>query len=159
MTFGYGAPSTGGVSITTDDFGKVDMKALPRVLPRISAMGMKYPGRVALAVACSLGAAIASLTLPRLFGHAVNQAHDLLMAGAANAGPARHALLMTALLVITASTLRGLLTMTAGYEGEWVSQRVAYDLRNFFFQKLQRLSFGFHDKIHSGDLITRGMLD
>ena len=25
--------------------------------------------------------------------------------------------------------------------------------------ELQRLSFGFHDRIHSGDLITRGMLD
>ncbi|HMP61579.1 MAG TPA: ABC transporter transmembrane domain-containing protein, partial [Phenylobacterium sp.] len=36
---------------------------------------------------------------------------------------------------------------------------VAYDLRMDFFQQLQRLSFGFHDKIHSGDLITRGMLD
>ena len=27
------------------------------------------------------------------------------------------------------------------------------------FQHLQRLPFGFHDKIHSGDLITRGMID
>ena len=32
-------------------------------------------------------------------------------------------------------------------------------LRLDFFRQLQRLSFGFHDKIHSGDLITRGMLD
>ena len=39
------------------------------------------------------------------------------------------------------------------------AQRVAYDLRLSFFQQLQRLSFGFHDKIHSGDLVTRGMLD
>ena len=27
------------------------------------------------------------------------------------------------------------------------------------FAKVQRLSFSYHDKIHSGDLITRGMLD
>ena len=159
MTFGHGAASTGGVSIKGADFGKVDMKTLPSVLPRITALGLKYPIRVAISVACSLGAAFASLALPQLFGQAVNQAHDLLVAGAANAGPARQALLVTAAIVIAASTIRGLLTMTAGYQGEWVSQRVAYDLRNSFFQKLQRLSFGFHDRIHSGDLITRGMLD
>jgi ATP-binding cassette subfamily B protein len=40
-----------------------------------------------------------------------------------------------------------------------VGQRVGYDLRLAFFDKLQRLGFDFHDRIHSGDLITRGMLD
>ena len=52
-----------------------------------------------------------------------------------------------------------MLTGLAGYQGERVSQKVAYQLRLDYFQQLQRLSFGFHDKIHSGDLITRGMLD
>src|SRR5262249_47026223 len=45
------------------------------------------------------------------------------------------------------------------YQGEVLSQKVALDLRLQFFQQLQRLSFGFHDRVHSGDLITRGMLD
>ncbi len=49
--------------------------------------------------------------------------------------------------------------MASTYHAEYLSQKVAYDLRLAFFQQLQRLSFGFHDKIHSGDLITRGMLD
>ena len=61
--------------------------------------------------------------------------------------------------MIAASTVRGALTMFSGYLGEYVSQQVAYDLRLTYFQQLQRLSFGFHDRIHSGDLITRGMLD
>ena len=159
MTYGYGGAATAGVTIKAEDLGKVDMRALPRVLPRILGLAARYPGRVALAIGCSLGAAVASLTLPRLFGGAVNQATHLLSAGAHAAAAAQHQLLITAGLVIVASTLRGLLTMTAGYQGEWVSQRVGYDLRNEFFRKLQRLSFGFHDKIHSGDLITRGMLD
>ncbi len=132
---------------------------MPRVLQRITALALKYPGRVSLAIACSLGSAVASLTLPRLFGAAVDQAQVLLTAGAAQASEAQAALWGTALLVIAATVVRGLMTMAAGYHGEYVSQQVGYDLRLRFFQQLQRLSFGFHDRIHSGDLITRGMLD
>ncbi len=159
MAYGFGGVATGGVSLTNPDFGQVDVRQLPRVVPRIVALAMRYPKRVALAIACSLGAAIAQLTLPHLFGGAVNQVAHLLSLGARHAAEAQGALLVTAAIVLVTSTLRGLLTMTAGYQGEWVSQRVGYDLRNEFFKKLQRLSFGFHDRIHSGDLITRGMLD
>ncbi|WP_332766052.1 ABC transporter ATP-binding protein [Phenylobacterium sp.] len=132
---------------------------MPRVLQRITALALKYPGRVSLAIICSLGSAVASLALPRLFGNAVDQAQVLLTAGAGHAGEAQAALWGTALLVIAATIVRGLMTMAAGYHGEYVSQQVGYDLRLRFFQQLQRLSFGFHDRIHSGDLITRGMLD
>ncbi len=159
MAFGYGAVPTGGVSLTNPDFGKVDMSAAPQVLPRILKLGLRYPGRAALAIACSLGAAIAGLTMPKLFGSAVEEVQTLLNAGTGHQGDAQKSLWMLAGLVLLASTMRGFLTMAAGYQGEWVSQRVGYELRNDFFRKLQRLSFGFHDKIHSGDLITRGMLD
>jgi len=142
------------------DAQTVDVSAMPRVLARIAGLAMRYPGRVALTVVTSLFAAAASLALPRLLGRAVDEARDLLAGGAAvDPAAARHALLVTALLVIAATTLRGLLTAAAGYLGEYLSQRVAQDLRLRFFQQLQRLSFGFHDRVHSGDLITRGMLD
>src|SRR5207244_5526500 len=65
---------------------------------------------------------------------------------------ARHALLVAAGLVILATTVRGLLMMSANYQAEYVSQRVAYQYRLDFFSQLQRLSFGFHDKIHSGEI-------
>jgi ATP-binding cassette subfamily B protein len=132
---------------------------MPRVLQRITALSLRYPGRMAIAVACSLGAAVASLTLPKLFGQGVDQAGALLTTGAAHAAEAQAALWTTALLVIAATVIRGVLTMMTGYQSEYVSQRVGYDLRLKYFQQLQRLSFGFHDRIHSGDLVTRGMLD
>ncbi|HEY9217724.1 MAG TPA: ABC transporter ATP-binding protein [Phenylobacterium sp.] len=149
----------GAAADSAPSFGQVDVKAMPGVLKRIIALAMHYPGRVALAVGCSLGAAVASLTLPKLFGHAVDQSTKLLAAGATHADEARNALLITAGLVILASTVRGFLTGFAGFIAETVSQRVGYDMRLAFFQQLQRLSFSFHDRIHSGDLITRGMLD
>ncbi|HEY9234673.1 MAG TPA: ABC transporter ATP-binding protein [Phenylobacterium sp.] len=152
-------PSARGARIPDSDPARVDVSQMPRVLQRITALSLKYPGRMALAVACSLGAAVASLTLPRLLGTAVDHAGALLKAGAASAQEAQGALWVTAGLIIAATVIRGLLTMVTGYQSEYVSQRVGYDLRLQYFQQLQRLSFGFHDKIHSGDLITRGMLD
>jgi ATP-binding cassette subfamily B protein len=162
----------------------VDITAMPRVLRRIALEALRRePWRVALAVLASLGSAVASLSLPRLLGQAVNQAQRLLgiaarttaaaqatvahatgaagdtLRAAASAHMAREALLASAGLVILATVIRGLATMTANYQAEYVSQSVAYGYRLDFFRQLQRLSFGFHDKIHSGDLITRGMLD
>jgi ATP-binding cassette subfamily B protein len=132
---------------------------MPSVLARIAGLAMRYPGRMALVGVTSLIGAAASLTLPRLFGRAVDQATHLLAGGAAQAEAAREALLVSAGLVILATSVRGFLAMASSYHAEHLSQKVAYDLRLAFFQQLQRLSFGFHDKIHSGDLITRGMLD
>ena len=181
MSQSHGAPARPPASA---DAQLIDVKAMPRVLRRIVGDGLRLaPGRVALAIGASLGAAAASLTLPKLFGRAVNEAQRLLgiatrshaavhatavhavgaradtLQAATLAAQARHALMVSAILVIAASAMRGLLSMVANYQAEYVSQTLAYRYRLDFFQQLQRLSFGFHDKIHSGDLITRGMLD
>jgi ATP-binding cassette subfamily B protein len=141
-------------ALTDTEPVSIDVRAMPKVLRRITAKALAVaPGRVALAFAASLFAALASLSLPRLLGHAVQEVQRQ------GVGGARHDLLITGMLAILATALRGTFTATANYQAEWVSQKVAYVYRLEFFQKLQRLSFGFHDKIHSGDLITRGMLD
>ena len=152
-------PSRRGAASADSEPIQVDVKTMPRVLQRIVVLAFNYPWLVALAMLCSLGAALASLALPRLLGRAVDQAHGLLLLGASHAAQTQRALLLTAGLVIGATIVRGAMTMWSGYLGELVSQKVGHDLRLQFFQQLQRLSFGFHDKIHSGDLITRGMLD
>ena len=139
------------------EFGSVDVKAMPRVVRRIMQAAVREaPGRVTLAVGATLASALASLALPLLLGRAVDLARRL---APAHSEALRHDLLGTALLVVATLATRGVFTMAANYQSEWVSQRVAYRYRLDFFQQLQRLSFGFHDKIHSGDLITRGMLD
>src|SRR5690242_9761149 len=109
MAFGYGGVQTGGVSLTNPDFGQVNLRAIPQVLPRILRLGLRYPARASLAIACSLGAAVASLTMPKLFGAAVNNVQALLAAGnIADRSTAQHSLWLLAALVIGASTIRGL---------------------------------------------------
>ena len=130
-----------------------------RVLRRIVGLVLKYKGRVALAVAATLAAAVFQLSIPRLLGGAVDEALGLLGSQSVDREVARAALFDTALLLLGASMLRGLFTLVHNYLGEAIGHRVSYDLRLAFYGQLQRLSFSFHDAVHSGELITRGMLD
>jgi ATP-binding cassette, subfamily B, multidrug efflux pump len=61
------------------------------------------------------------------------------------------------LLVLTA--VGGLFTFLSGRWTEMASQGVAYDLRNAIHGKLQSLSFSYHDKAESGQLIGRAISD
>ena len=70
-----------------------------------------------------------------------------------------HALWTTALTLLVVSVLRGVFTMSQNYYGEAVGHQTGYELRLAFYEKIQRLSFSFHDRVHTGDLITLGMLD
>lgn len=61
------------------------------------------------------------------------------------------------LIVLTA--IAGFLTFISGRWTEMASQGVAYDLRNAIHRKLQDLSFSYHDKAESGQLIGRTISD
>ncbi|ATE59168.1 ABC transporter ATP-binding protein [Thauera sinica] len=136
----------------------VDLRAMPRVLPRLVRLALKYRWRCALAAGAALGAAVFSLITPRLLGQAVDEVFRLLAADPGG-DEVQSALLSAALLIVGTCTLRGIFTGLQGYLGESIAQRVGYDLRLAFFDKLQQLGFRFHDRNHSGDLIARGMLD
>ncbi|HEX8603462.1 MAG TPA: ABC transporter ATP-binding protein [Pseudoduganella sp.] len=137
----------------------VDLHAMPRILGRLTRLALRHPWRCAAAVGCALGAAVFNLVMPRLLGRAVDQAGHLVDASGVALAGADHALAVTALLIVAACAIRGTLTGLQGYCGETLAQRVAYDLRLAFYDKLQQLSFGYHDRIHTGELIARGMLD
>ncbi|MFP6749147.1 MAG: ABC transporter ATP-binding protein [Alphaproteobacteria bacterium] len=114
---------------------------------------------MALAVGATVGAAVFQLMIRRFLGQAVDNALGLLGGGAVAGEAAREALFEAAMLLLGASMLRGAFTLMHNYGGEAIGHLVAYDLRLAFYRKLQTLSFSFHDKVHTGELITRGMLD
>ena len=133
-----------------------------RTLLRITAMAFRHRWRMALAIVATALAAVSQIVIPQLIGRAVDQGQGLL-AGAAEGvvaeGLARAALFDTAMLLLAAATFRGVCTMTQNYQGEAVGQLIGYELRLAYYQKLQRLSFRFHDRTHTGELMTRGLLD
>ena len=129
------------------------------VLIRITRMGLKHSWRMATAVGATVAAAIFQLFIPRYVGDAVDHAQGLLSASTAGPEEARLALWTAASMIVVFSVLRGLFTMLQNYHGEGIGHCIGYELRLAFYAQVQRLSFSFHDKVHTGDLITRGMLD
>src|SRR3546814_3852918 len=69
------------------------------------------------------------------------------------------ALLTTALLLLATAVARGVFTMLQNYQGEAVGQLIGYRLRLDYYRKLQTLSLSWHDRVYTGDLMTRGILD
>jgi ATP-binding cassette, subfamily B, multidrug efflux pump len=50
---------------------------------------------------------------------------------------------------------RALFTFLQGYLAERASQGVAYDLRDALFERIERLSFSYYDRVQTGQLVTR----
>ncbi|MGN7295099.1 ABC transporter ATP-binding protein [Rhizobium sp. SAFR-030] len=128
------------------------------ILTRITVMAFRHPWQSGAAIGATFIASGFQLMIPQLLGRAVDQAQGI-MAGGDAASVAQDALLWTAILLLAASVMRGLFTMVQNYYGEAVGHHIGYELRLACYEKIQRLSFSFHDTIHSGDLITIGLLD
>ncbi len=63
------------------------------------------------------------------------------------------------LILMGLALTRGLFTYLSGSWTETASQNVAYDLRNALHEKLQSLSFSYHDRAETGQLLTRAISD
>lgn len=105
-----------------------------------------------------LGTSIFFVLIPVLLGNAIDEAISLVDSGT-NTDAARSALLDAALVIIAVSVLRGVFAYGQMYAGEVLGQKLATALRNQYYEKLQRLSFSFHDSAHTGNLMSRGISD
>ncbi|MDE0447905.1 MAG: ABC transporter ATP-binding protein [Spirochaetaceae bacterium] len=137
----------------------VDTRTGAGVLARITRMALRFRVRLAIGILGTVAAALSQLLIPRFMGQAVDGIHDLLQAATAWNPASRNGLVMLALGLLGASVGRGLFMALYMQQGEALGQRLAYSLRLAYYEKLQHLSFSYHDRVHTGDLMTRGMLD
>ena len=130
-----------------------------QILVRITKIAWKFRARLILAYLSFLGAVGASLLIPQLFGEAI----DLLVAidgdGIVRESTSNRTLTYFALGILGASLLRGFLDFARTYCTDSLSQKVSYDIRNSFYDKLQHLSFAYHDTVHTGDLMSKATAD
>jgi ATP-binding cassette subfamily B protein len=129
------------------------------LLVRIAKMGFSHSTRMFIALSATIAACVFQLFIPRYVGDAVDYAQGLLLDTNNLAVDPQAALWSAAYMIVLFSILRGLFTMLQNYHGEAIGHCIGYELRLAFYKNIQRLSFGFHDRVHTGDLITRGMLD
>lgn len=64
-----------------------------------------------------------------------------------------------AFLMVGLALVGGVFTFLQSYLAERASQWVAYDLRNSLYEKVQTLSFSYHDRAQTGQLMTRATSD
>ena len=125
------------------------------VILRIIGIALRHKWRLGSAYACMAGATAAYLLLPKFIGDAIDRIADSFNDGEASEG----AILWIALTILGLFAVRGILSFGQTYLGESLSQVVAYDIRNKFFNHVQHLSFGFHDRHHTGNLMSRAITD
>ena len=125
-------------------------------ISRIIGYALRHRMRLLIAYLCTAGAVASYVVLPRYFGKAIDAIAIPLEKGES----VNNDLLISSILVILIlSVIRGVLSYGQTYLAESLSQFVSYDLRNDFYDKVQHQSFAFHDKHHTGNLMSRAITD
>ncbi len=62
-------------------------------------------------------------------------------------------------LIVGLGIIRGFMGYLARFYGEKLSHHIAYDVRNQVYNKVQNLSFSYHNQSHTGTIITRAISD
>lgn len=118
-------------------------------------MATRHKWNLILAYACMLGATTSFLITPKFIGKAVDK-----IAASYNDGIIPTSIIIeTVIAIVLLMSIRGFLSFWQTSLGENLSHKIAYSLRNKFFNKVQTISFDFHDKWHTGELISRAISD
>lgn len=100
--------------------------------------------------------AAAYLLLPEVFGNTIDSIAESLDNGVSLSTTK---ILTLSGIIIGLSSIRGIFGFGQQYFSESVSQLAVYEIRNQLFDRIQRLSLSFHDKSHTGNLMSRAITD
>ncbi|GMR11743.1 MAG: ABC transporter ATP-binding protein [Anaerolineae bacterium] len=163
--------------------GRKGSRASPRSLGRAIRYLIRYKREAGLAYGAVIIATLAQLAVPQLVqnifdavtegqiasrvlelssdvqGLAAQQLGLTIEQLKANSQGAEGALISTGALIVIFALVRGLFSFTQAYMGERASQSVSFDFRNELFAKIQRLSFSYHDRNRTGQLMIRATDD
>jgi ATP-binding cassette subfamily B protein len=124
-------------------------------ISRIIGIALRHKWRLIGAYISMVGALIAFVLMPIFFGQAIDEVEVMLEAGTFS----QDAILQIVLIIFGLSVIRGVLSYFQTYLGEALSQMVSYDIRNSLYNHVQHMSFGFHDRYHTGALMSRAITD
>ncbi len=117
----------------------------------------RYPKLTAFAIVALILAIIAQLAVPQM----VEQAIDSVISpdGTLEGDNAMRALWIACATIAVFALARGLFAFAQAYSSQVLSQDIAFELRNDIFAKIQRLSFSYHDRNQTGQLMIRATDD
>jgi ATP-binding cassette, subfamily B, multidrug efflux pump len=115
-------------------------------LRRALAYLRSYTWQSVVAVLSLLLVSGANLATPLLIGRAIDE----------GIGPRRLGVIFVVVgWLVGLALARAVFTFLQGYLAESASQGVAYDLRDALFERIERLSFSYYDRVQTGQLVTR----
>ena len=133
-----------------------------RYLLRLGHYLKPYKKSLIIAWLCVLFAGAFVMISPLLIRYAINfglspvrDSNDKLIGLNGN----EQLLIYGALAIIVFAIGRGLASFGQQYLGESIGQSVAYDIRNGIYDNLQRLSYAYHDKVQTGQVMSRATQD
>ena len=132
--------------------------ALGRALKYLS----RYRSIMLVAYGALLIATLAQMAVPTLVRSLIDTVTGGVVASTvlkANSANAESSLIAAGLAIVAFAAARGLFSFLQSYNAERLSQGVAFDLRNDLFAKVQRLSFSYHDRNQTGQLMIRATDD
>ena len=138
--------------------------AVPAMIQRIiDAVTRGFVATQVLNTLRQLPAQAAGTTLPKILaglGYPASWTQNQLVAQLnANLADAPKALLTALGAVLIFAVLRGVFAFLEVFLAQKNSQIVAYDMRNDLYAKIQRLSFSYHDRNQTGQLMIRATDD
>jgi ATP-binding cassette subfamily B protein len=105
-----------------------------------------YRWQVAALLFCILAVTATSLVTPSLIRSAIDD-------GLAQNSPV--ALFSVGVTIAAIGLVRSLFNLGKRYLSEWLINLTGYDFRNALYDKIQRLSFAYHDQTQTGQLMSR----
>ena len=121
-----------------------------KTIVRLIGFVQKYWFLLVLAFICQVLATAFGIIIPRFLGEGID---TVLGSGE------RDMIIIAAVVVVAAGALRGFAGYGNRYFSEVVSQKASYNIRNALYNRLQRLSFQFHDENQTGQLMSRATVD
>ena len=119
-----------------------------------------YKRRAALLLFCVIASSAAIIAMPQVIRYAIDSGLGIEdQNGEYVATGEKHLLVYAALAILATAVFRGLFAFWQTFLGEWISQRVAYDIRNRVYDRLQRLSYAYHDQQQTGAVMSRATQD
>jgi ATP-binding cassette subfamily B protein len=124
-------------------------------IARIIGIALHHKWRLVGAYISMLGALISFVIMPKIFGDAIDSIAEMLETGVYD----QTVMLTIVGIILGLGIIRGALSYFQTYLGESLSQMVSFDLRNLLYDHVQHMSFGFHDRHHTGAIMSRAITD
>ncbi len=117
-----------------------------------------YKARVAFLAFCVIASSAAVIAIPQLIRWAISYGIGIDNLDDEPTGETKYLVFAGAALV-GAAAARGIFAFGQTYLSEWIGQKVAYDIRNGIYDRLQRLSYAYHDQQQTGATMSRATQD